>query len=125
MAWQLLVIDGADKDRFFPRPATGLVSIGSRRKNADGVLHDLYVARVHCELRFEDQRAVVTDLDTPGGTFINGQKIKEQEMRIGDVLRLGNSHMRLDIMSDEVTEGVDLHVLEEELDSVPVQQEKT
>jgi serine/threonine protein kinase len=125
MAWQLLVIDGADKDRFFPLPNEGLVSIGSSRKNADVVLHDLYVARVHCELRFEDQRAVVTDLDTPGGTFINGQKIKEQEMRIGDVLRLGNSHMRLDIMSDEETEVVDVDVVEEEVEIVAVEVEKT
>jgi serine/threonine protein kinase len=125
MAWQLLVIDGADKDRFFPLPEDGLVSIGSSRKNADVVLHDLYVARVHCELRFADQRAVVTDLDTPGGTFINGQKIKEQELRVGDVLRLGNSHMRLDLVSAEDAEVVDVDVDEEEVEIVAVEEEKT
>jgi pSer/pThr/pTyr-binding forkhead associated (FHA) protein len=125
MAWQLLVIDGADKDRFFPLPEEGRVSIGSSRKNADVVLHDLYVARVHCELRIEDQRAVVADLDTPGGTFINGQKIKEQEIRIGDVLRLGNSHLRLDVMSDEETEVAEVEEAEEEVEVVEVEAEKT
>jgi len=127
MAWQLLVIDGADKDRFFPLPEEGLVSIGSSRKNADVVLHDLYVARVHCEIRFEDQRAVVSDLDTPGGTFINGQKIKEQELRIGDVLRIGNSHLRLDLMSKEEAEAVDVEAAEDDeaVEIVEVEEEKT
>jgi serine/threonine protein kinase len=126
MAWQLLVIDGADKDRFFPLPEEGLVSIGSSRKNADIVLHDLYVARVHCEIRIEDQRAVVSDLDTPGGTFLNGQKIKEQEIRLGDVLRIGNSHMRLDIMSDEEAQAVDVEEAEDEaVEIVEVEEEKS
>jgi serine/threonine protein kinase len=101
MAWQLLVIDGADKDRFFPLPDEGVVSIGSSRKNADIVLHDLYVARVHAELRIENGRTVAVDLDTPGGTHVNGQKIKEQEIRQGDVLRVGNSHLRLDVYNPD------------------------
>jgi serine/threonine protein kinase len=113
MAWQLLVIDGADKDRFFPIPDEGLVSIGSSRKNADIVLHDLYVARVHCEIKIEDQRFVVMDLDSPGGTFVNGQKIKEQEIRIGDVVRVGNSHLRLDIYSEEEAEVIEAEAEEE------------
>jgi serine/threonine protein kinase len=126
MAWQLLIVDGADKDRFFPLPDDGLVTIGSSRKNADVVLHDLYVARVHCELRFADNRAVVTDSDTPGGTFINGQRIKEQEMRVGDVLRLGNTHMRLDLVSPEDAEVVDVDVAEEEeVEIVAVEEQKT
>jgi serine/threonine protein kinase len=126
MAWQLLVVDGADKDRFFPLPEEGLVSIGSSRKNADVVLHDLYVARVHCEVRIENQRAVVSDLDTPGGTFINGQKIKEQEIRIGDVLRIGNSHLRLDVMSQEEADAVDVEEADDEaVEIVEVQEEKT
>jgi serine/threonine protein kinase len=107
MAWQLLVVDGADKDRFFPLPEEGLVSVGSSRKNADIVLHDLYVARVHCEIRTEDGGAIVSDLDTPGGTFINGQKIKEQAIRLGDVLRIGNSHLRLDIYNPDDAEVVE------------------
>ena len=127
MAWQLLVIDGADKDRYFPLPEEGLVSIGSSRKNADVVLHDLYVARVHCEIRFEHQRAVVSDLDTPGGTFINGQKIKEQELRVGDVLRIGNSHLRLDLMSPEQAEAVDVEEAEDDeaVEIVEIEEEKT
>jgi serine/threonine protein kinase len=114
MAWQLLVVDGADKDRFFPLPEEGRATVGSSRKNADIVLHDLYVARVHCEIRIADQRAMVADLDSPGGTFVNSQKIKEQEIRLGDVVRIGNSHMRLDIMNPEDTEAVDVEAVEED-----------
>src|SRR5262249_43543307 len=93
----------------------------------DIVLHDLYVARVHCEIRIADQRAVVADLDSPGGTFVNSQKIKEQEIRLGDVVRIGNSHMRLDFLSQEDAEVVDVDAVEEDeaVDIVEVEAEQT
>jgi serine/threonine protein kinase len=101
MAWQLLVVDGADKDRFFPLLGEGMATIGSSRKNADIVLHDLYVARVHCQIGVVDERVMVADLDSASGTFVNGQKVTQQEMRQGDVLRVGNSHLRLDVYNPE------------------------
>lgn len=95
MAWQLLVIDGGDEGRFFPLVEEGAVTLGSSRKNTDICLHDLYVARVHCEVECLAGRVLVKDLESPGGTFVNGKKVVETELRSGDVLRIGNSHLRL------------------------------
>jgi serine/threonine protein kinase len=98
MAWQLLVIDGADQGRYFPLADEGTITLGSSRKNADVVLHDLYVSRIHCQLEASAEGLVVTDLESPSGTFINGQKITQvQSLQAGDVLRVGNSHMRLEV----------------------------
>src|SRR5438105_14720264 len=95
MAWQLLVIDGADKDRRFPLADEGTTTIGSSRKNCDVVLHDLYVSRTHCHVGVMDGRILVADLDSASGTFVSGQRLTQQELRAGDGVRPGHSHLHL------------------------------
>jgi pSer/pThr/pTyr-binding forkhead associated (FHA) protein len=92
----LRVIDGADQGRFFPLPESGTVTIGKSHKHADIVLHDLYVARIHCELHVEGQRFLVKHVEGQSGTLINGQGIAEKALYPGEVLRVGNSHLRLE-----------------------------
>lgn len=115
MAWQLLVIDGADKSRHFPLADEGTTTIGSSRKNSDIVLHDLYVSRTHCHVGVMEDRVLVADLDSASGTFVNGQRIMQQEMRVGDVLRVGNSHLKLEPLAGGDDEDVvDAEVVEDE-----------
>src|SRR5262249_37438550 len=56
---------------------------------------DLYVKRVHCRLAVRAGKIVVSNLEEAAVTYINGQPVKEQELLPGDVLRVGNSHLRL------------------------------
>src|SRR5262249_10320338 len=96
---RLLVVDGAGQGRFFYLPEAGPVTIGSGARNADIVLHDLYVARVHCEVETKGDQVVVTHVEGQHGTLVNGQRIAEQqELRLNDVLRVGNSHLRLEVV---------------------------
>ncbi|HMF13712.1 MAG TPA: FHA domain-containing serine/threonine-protein kinase [Gemmataceae bacterium] len=128
MAWQLLVIDGADKDRRFPLADDGTTTIGSSRKNCDVVLHDLYVSRSHCHVGVMEDRVMVADMESASGTFINGQRITQQEMRSGDVLRVGNSHLRLQpLEGDADADVVEAEAAEEEeaVEVVEVEAEKT
>src|SRR5947209_9548304 len=126
MGWQLLVVDGADKGRHFPLADEGTTTIGSSRKNCDVVLHDLYVSRTHCHVGVMDGRILVADLDSASGTFVNGQRITQQEIRAGDVVRAGNSHLRLeplnaddeDVVEAEVAEDETIEVVAEEAASV-------
>jgi serine/threonine protein kinase len=104
MAWQLLVVHGADQDRHFPIPDEGTATIGSSHRNCDIVLHDDCVARIHCQVGALDNHVLVADLDSAGGTFVNGQRIAQQEMRAGDVLRVGNSRLRLAMIGDTIEE---------------------
>jgi pSer/pThr/pTyr-binding forkhead associated (FHA) protein len=94
---RLFVIDGGDQGQSFPLPPTGTVTVGRERKHADIALHDLYVARVHCRLEIDGDDVVVIDENAQGtlGTFVNGKKISRQEIGLGDILRVGNSHLRL------------------------------
>jgi hypothetical protein len=94
---RLLCIDGADQGQTFLLPEAGIVTVGKDRKHADIYLHDLYVARVSCELTIEEDKVTVKHVAGVNGTLINNQKITEQELRPGDVLRVGNSHLRLEL----------------------------
>jgi serine/threonine-protein kinase len=70
----------------------------------------------------DDGKILVSDASSPNGTFVNGQKVSELELHPGDILRVGNSHLRLepdDLADtvDDVAEVVDdqVEVVEEEV----------
>lgn len=96
MPKRLRVIDGADQGQSFWLPASGTVLLGNSRKHCDICLHDLYVGRVHCHLEIAVDRILVRAMDTPAGTLVNGVKTQERELQLGDVLRAGNSQLRLE-----------------------------
>lgn len=96
MAKRLLVIDGADHGRSFPLHGDGVVTIGNSHRHADICLHDLYVRRVHCQLEVQGDRVVARASESNAGMTVNGQAAAEQELRLGDVLRVGNTHLRLE-----------------------------
>jgi serine/threonine protein kinase len=97
MAWQFLVVDGADARRVFPLPEEGTLTIGGGFQNhADVCLHDLYVARLHCQVETSGEKVVVRRLDADRPVLVNRVAVQEQELHLGDVLRVGNSHLRLE-----------------------------
>jgi hypothetical protein len=116
MPWRLLVIDGADTNRFCPIPESGTVLIGNSRKHADFHLNDLYVGRVHCEIHAEGDRIRVQADDPTKETLVNGIKVEESELAPGDVIRVGNSFLRLEATEPEpepeIEEVGDVEVLE-------------
>src|SRR5207245_938488 len=105
MTMQFLVIDGADQGQTFLLPEQDTVTIGSNKKHAYIVLHDLYVARVHCQIDIKGESISVTDHDSPGGTLVNGAKVKQKELHLGDVIRVGNSHLRLQLSGEAAPEA--------------------
>lgn len=131
---QLHVIEGADKGKTFLLPEAGTITIGKSKRNAEIILHDLFVSRAHCELEIDEDSVVVTHLSGDNGTLVNGQRITHHVMQVGDVLRVGNEHLRLEVAAarhseeeEEVVEVVeaadeeegeyDLEVVEEETES--------
>ncbi len=101
MPRRLLVVDGADRGASYPVPDNGRITIGNNLKYAEVVLHDLYVARVHCELHIKHGKVAVEHKQGAGGTIINGKRIHEQELLLGDILRVGNSHLRFEVGNAE------------------------
>jgi hypothetical protein len=64
-----------------------VVNIG--RDPSNGVcLDDLRVSRMHAQLRLVGGRFVIFDLDSKGGTFVNGVVVSSHALNPGDVIHL-------------------------------------
>jgi hypothetical protein len=78
-----LIVNGS---QIFPlhRP---VVNIG-RSTNNDLILDDLKVSRSHAQLRLINNRYVIFDLDSTGGTFVNDQRVTQNVLYPGDVISI-------------------------------------
>ncbi len=78
-----LIVDGV---RLFPIEQA-VVNIG-RRPDNHLVIDDPRVSRLHAQLRFVRGQFIIFDLDSTGGTWVNGQRVRQQALRSGDVISL-------------------------------------
>jgi hypothetical protein len=78
-----LMIEGT---QIFPLNRS-VINIGRRLDN-HVVLDDPRVSRAHAQLRFVKDRFVLFDLNSNGGTFVNGQRITQSDLSAGDVISL-------------------------------------
>lgn len=94
MPFMLHLLSGPHKGRCLLVEEGAPLLLG-RSRHAETRLDDPAISRVHCEVQLEDGQVLVSDLESAGGTFINGQRITEQAMKPGDVLQIGETRMRL------------------------------
>lgn len=78
-----LIVEGV---KVFPLTLS-VVNIG-RRLNNQLVIDDPRVSRDHAQLRAIKGRFVVFDLNSTGGTFVNGQRTSQSVLYPGDVISL-------------------------------------
>ncbi len=75
------------------------LTIGQAAAN-DIVLADLKASRVHARLTWADARWTLLDLDSAGGTWVNGQRSQGPVTLLpGDVIRVGDSTLRLEAVT--------------------------
>src|SRR5271165_1387534 len=87
---RLLAVAGSLKDSTIPLP-DGEITLGRDPTNTVPVV-DPSVSRRHCSLRREeDGRYQIRDLDSRNGTVVNGLAVKEQWLRHGDEIAIGDS----------------------------------
>ena len=89
---RLLAIAGPLKDTTIPLPA-GEATLGREPANAVSVT-DLSVSRKHCLFRQVDGRYQIQDLGSRNETLVNGVAVKEQWLRHGDEIAVGDSVFR-------------------------------
>jgi len=78
-----LIVDGT---QIVPLTQT-VINIGRRTDNHI-VIDDPRVSRVHAQMRAIKGRYVIFDLDSKGGTFLNGESIHHSPLAPGDVVSL-------------------------------------
>jgi len=93
----LAVLDGPDLGRIF-RVENPSVTIG--RGDAEVHLEDGEVSRQHARLEMRGGRAVVRDLGSTNGTFVDDVKVAEAEIENRGEFRVGQTRLML-ILADE------------------------
>jgi pSer/pThr/pTyr-binding forkhead associated (FHA) protein len=85
----LRVLDGADRGRVFadmPTPFT----IG-REEGNPLQLNDERISRFHLKIQEDQNKIVLTDLQSTNGTKVNGESVQIWVLRPGDVISLGRT----------------------------------
>jgi pSer/pThr/pTyr-binding forkhead associated (FHA) protein len=69
-----------------------IVNIGRRVEN-NLVIDDPRVSRTHAQLRAINGRYIIFDLNSTGGTFINGERVTQSILYPGDVISLAGADL--------------------------------
>ena len=85
----LRIIDGADRGRVYSALDTP-VTIGREEGNIIQ-LNDDRVSRYHLKIQEDQDRVVLTDLESTNGTKVNGEDIQLRILRHGDMICVGRS----------------------------------
>jgi len=91
LGW-LIVVSGPDQGQAFEIEGRAPFLIGRGAATATQ-LADRSVSRTHCRIDFERGILRLIDLDSKGGTFVNGQRITQHELREGDTIRVGGTEL--------------------------------
>ena len=67
-----------------------------RSPEADIVVFDERVSRVHCGIRLWDGEFYLKDLKSKNGTFLNDHQVEVSKVRGGDIVRVGSSLLMLE-----------------------------
>src|SRR5436305_12231009 len=73
------------------------VTIG-RSDHCDIAVKDSSMSGRHAEIRKSDGEIKVRDLGSANGIYLNGERVEEAELFDGDVLRLGQTSVRVDVV---------------------------
>ena len=97
----LTVIQGQDRGKVFDLRGTHIVL--GRDPHGEVPLSDHSVSRRHAELRVEEGKFHLVDLNSSNGTFVNGVRVTESVVRPGDQIRLGAEILALGRVVGEPT----------------------
>jgi pSer/pThr/pTyr-binding forkhead associated (FHA) protein len=72
------------------------VSFG-RRRPADIECDDSCMTSIHFEVEHKGNVAEIRDVQSIGGTFLNGQRIRSAELCNGDLVRAGRTRFEIEL----------------------------
>ena len=85
----LRVLDGADRGQVF-KDLQAPITIGREEGNSVQ-LNDERISRFHLKIQEDQDKLVLTDLESTNGTRVNGEDTQLRILRFGDVVSLGRS----------------------------------
>jgi transcriptional regulator with PAS, ATPase and Fis domain len=96
---ELAVVDGPSRGRRVAL-TDGVARVGAAPGNQLR-LTDPTVSRVHCEIRVRPDGILVRDCGSTNGTYVEGVRVREGEVRPGAIVRVGASAFRVESSGGE------------------------
>lgn len=94
----LRALEGEEKGTVYPVTKPRM-TIG--RANADIIVSDLMISRLHCALEIGDDSVMLLDLGSTNGTFVNGRQIEAAALSNGATFTAGEHLFQLVISPKE------------------------
>jgi serine/threonine protein kinase len=94
MAFQLSFCGGPEKGRTVDL-TPGQTAVLGRGEDCDVQVADPRASRVHCRLEVGSDSVVLVDAGSTWGTKLNGNPVKQQRLKPGDMFELGETQIRL------------------------------
>ncbi len=99
-----LMVDG----QAVPAPPENRLVLIGRTAGSDVMLVEESVSARHAVIFEVGGKRYVRDLDSRTGTFLNGKKIHQQEFKLGDELRIGETVLKLAELVESLAEHADV-----------------
>jgi pSer/pThr/pTyr-binding forkhead associated (FHA) protein len=77
----------------------GTIIVGSCSQ-ADIILDDKRVSRIHCEIKWSDNIVTIEDKNSRNGTYVDSQKVNHAILTPGVTLQLGHSVMKIEYKNE-------------------------
>lgn len=94
-----LTVSGGPDDGFQFLLTNSPLTIG-RGTDVLWTIHDRWLSRRHCELTLENDAAVLRDLGSKHGTWVNHVPIREMELQEGDHVTIGSTTLVVQLLND-------------------------
>jgi pSer/pThr/pTyr-binding forkhead associated (FHA) protein len=91
---QLVVVSGPKQGVVFPLRQPS-VSVGRAADNGI-VLQDASVSGHHARFEMRGAQIVVIDQNSSNGTCVNGQRVQQAQLNGGEVILMGDTHLRFE-----------------------------
>lgn len=96
MAVRFVVVEGRDQGRTIEVPEGGRVILG-RSKDVDVPFNDKVLSRRHARIEVRERIALLYDLESSNGTYVNGEQIAERQLCHGDRIKLGRHVLEVEV----------------------------
>lgn len=95
-------------------PLVGRTTLLGTRNECDLLLTDPKAAPAHAVIFELDGQRHIRDLRTAAGTLVNDKRVEQAELKPGDVIRIGDTPLRFDVMPEAIPEAQTIPLMEEE-----------
>ena len=95
MPYSMRVRTGLEEGELYPLFDNREMTLGRNPSN-NIFIRDKNVSREHCQLVVTQDGCFLTDLQSTNGTFVNGERIEQHTLQVGDEVRVGTTLLQLE-----------------------------